>query len=612
MRLLRPLLAAAGTLAILSTGPAAAQAPGQQSALPNLGCDRECLLDRLSAYMAALKARSPSSVPASPDLVFVENNVVLKLGEGLWGTVTDVDEVGLETADPLTGNAAWFGSAREHGVQVMFAVRIHVENGLIDEAESVVVRRMDVTVPSGRPAREMAHDPAFYEILPPEQRRSRERMIAIADSYFDTVEANDGQVFAPFSQDCARLENGISTTSREPDSFGGNAANIAEGCEAQFELGIYRINKRVRERLFSIVDEERGVVVATGFFDHANEWDRYLLTDGREMATALKWPNTVNLLEAFRIKDGEIQRIEAVFTYAPHFARNPFAGPPTPKPDHVPVPELCSDACLAAMADNVMQAYVSKDWRSLPWASRVAYTDENLGLQIGEGVWGTITAIDEKPLVVADGQTGKAVWIGRVEEHGQPAWAAFTVEAAGEDGKVRIGGIETLIRRKEYGRPYADPGNAANRIPSFTALPRSRQTGRATMLAAVDAYYEALGKHDGTVPDSISTGCRRVVNAEDVSGCAEPLAGKLLQPLKRVRDIQLLAADETRGLIVMSAFEDYPANPLDFVDAAGNAYRDPGTSPRSLKIVQLFRFEAGKLERVESVTLQLPYGMPDR
>ena len=28
------------------------------------------------------------------------------------------------------------------------------------------------------------------------------------------------------------------------------------------------------------------VVVASGFFDHANEWDRYLLTDGREMARA--------------------------------------------------------------------------------------------------------------------------------------------------------------------------------------------------------------------------------------------------------------------------------------------------------------------------------------
>src|SRR5690606_15694386 len=117
----------------------------------------------------------------------------LALGEGLWGTVSDVDDVGLELADPLTGQAAWFGSVREHGSQVMFAVRIRVRHGLIDQAESVAVRRMDVIAPP-RPRRELAHDPAFYQILPPAERRSRERMIAIADSYFDTVEINDGQV----------------------------------------------------------------------------------------------------------------------------------------------------------------------------------------------------------------------------------------------------------------------------------------------------------------------------------------------------------------------------------------------------------------------------------
>ena len=38
---------------------------------------------------------------------------------------------------------------------------------------------------------------------------------------------------------------------------------------------------------------------ATGFFDHANEWDRFRLTDGKEMLTWLKWPNTITLLEAF-------------------------------------------------------------------------------------------------------------------------------------------------------------------------------------------------------------------------------------------------------------------------------------------------------------------------
>ncbi len=75
-----------------------------------------------------------------------------------------------------------------------------------------------------------------------------------------------------------------------------------------------------------MIDVERGVVVATGFFDHANEFDRYKLTDGREMNTALKWPNSISLIEAFRVRDSKIHRIEAVFTYVPHRMHNPFYG----------------------------------------------------------------------------------------------------------------------------------------------------------------------------------------------------------------------------------------------------------------------------------------------
>ena len=157
------------------------------------------------------------------------------------------------------------------------------------------------------------------DILPPEQWRARERLVAVADGYFNTVELNDGQVFTDFTEDCGRLENGISTTSN------GGSASIAQGCEAQFRLGIYRINKRVRERRYPLIDEARGIVLASGFFDHANTFDSYKLTDGREMKTVLKWPNSISLLEAFKIRSGEISRVEAVFTYVPYFMPSPFA-----------------------------------------------------------------------------------------------------------------------------------------------------------------------------------------------------------------------------------------------------------------------------------------------
>jgi hypothetical protein len=308
-------------LAAITMGPASAQAPGARSAVVDMRCNRDCLIGFARRYMTALLAHAPRTLPVATDLMFTENDVAMPLGEGLWNTISGVAPTGLEVADAETGQAAWFGVVQEHGQPAYLALRIHVAGGKIDEVETVVHRKTGLPAPFGDPAK-VEHDAAFQDVLPPEQRRQRQRLQAIADSYFNTVEQNDGQVFAPFDDECGRLENGISTTAGSPN--GGNAAAIAQGCEAQFKLGLYRINKRVRERRYPLIDEERGIVVASGFFDHANSFDSYKLTNGNTMKTALKWPNSITLLEAFRIKNGKIHRIEAIFTYVPYFMHNPW------------------------------------------------------------------------------------------------------------------------------------------------------------------------------------------------------------------------------------------------------------------------------------------------
>lgn len=304
-----------------------AQAPGHDSAVIMPGCDYDCLLDYTTNYIDALEARDPERARLSPDVIFAENNVVMPVGnDGLWGTISGVRDGEMMVADVETGNAAWFGIVEEHGNPAYLAMRIKVQDRLITEIETVVNRLPDMPKPFGDPD-QVTHDPEFQRILSPAERRSRARLVTVADGYFNTVELNDGDVFTLFSDDCSRLENGISTTSAPANGGGGNSASIAQGCENQFRLGIYHINKRIRERRYPIVDVERGVVVASGFFDHANMFDRYTLTDGREMTTVLKWPNSITLLEAFKIVDGRISRIEAVFTYVPYFMPSPFAVP---------------------------------------------------------------------------------------------------------------------------------------------------------------------------------------------------------------------------------------------------------------------------------------------
>lgn len=302
-----------------------AQVPGHASAYAAITCDRACLIGFVHRYMDALTHKDPKRAPFARDVMFTENDVAMPIGEGLWGTVSGASESGLELADPSTGQAAWFGLVQEHGAPAYYAMRLRVKDGRIEDVETIVDRQTGLPAPFGDVAK-YHHDPAFAEALPAAQQRPRERLRAVADSYFNTVELNDGVVFAPFDAECERTENGITTTKADPASIG-TAAGIAQGCEAQFKLGIYRINKRVRERRYPLIDEARGVVVATGFFDHANTFDSYQTTDGKTMKTALKWPNSISLMEAFKIRDGKIYRIEAIFTYVPYAMHNPWAKP---------------------------------------------------------------------------------------------------------------------------------------------------------------------------------------------------------------------------------------------------------------------------------------------
>lgn len=308
-------LATALTLALVGM-QAAAQAPGVQSAVVDRSCDRECLIGFVDTYLDGMINHDASRVPFASDVKFTENNVEIPAGgHGLWASINRISDDNLYIADVDKGTTAFFAIVEEHGKPSYYGLRMKIKDGLITEAENIVVRNQGMPMPFADPY-SIVHDPSWNEVIPEGERRSRERLVAIADGYFSTVELNDGVLFTPFHEDCGRLENGVLTTPSTPG-----------GCSSQLETGAYRINKRIRERLYPVVDEERGIIVATAFFDHANVFDRYTLNTGREMTTLLKWPNSIMLLEAFKVKDGAIHRIEAIFTYVPYFMHSPWATP---------------------------------------------------------------------------------------------------------------------------------------------------------------------------------------------------------------------------------------------------------------------------------------------
>lgn len=313
------------TIAVLVTLGAQAQPPAtavKADAVAHSGCDYQCLIGFTHRYMDALEHKDPARIPLAANVRFTENDVEMPIGEeGIWSTISAVSQNSMTVADVRTGNAAWFGTVEEHGDPAYYAMRLKIANGQITEVETVVERKPGLPAPFGDPAK-LVHDPAFSQPLAPEERRGRERLRDVANGYFSTISRNDGEILTVFDPDCQRIENGISTTS---GSFG--SAALAQGCEAQFKLGYFNINKRVRQRHYPLIDTERGVVVATGFFDHDNSYDTYKTTDGKDQKTFLKFPNSLSLMEAFKIRSGKIYRVEAVFTYVPYYMHSPWPNP---------------------------------------------------------------------------------------------------------------------------------------------------------------------------------------------------------------------------------------------------------------------------------------------
>jgi hypothetical protein len=599
---------------LLCAPGAQAQAPGQTSAVTGLDCDHACLIGHLHSYLEALTHKDKSRAAFAPHARFTENDVELPLGsEGLWASVSGVAAAGLEVADTHTGNAAWFGVVYEHQQPAYYAMRLKVEGGRITEVETLVERKGALPAPFGDP-QQLVHDPAFAEVLPQEERRERERLVAVANGYFSTVEQNDGQLFTAFDPDCQRTENGISTTRGT-----GGAAAIAQGCESQFKLGLYRINKRVRERRFPLVDEERGVVVAMGFFDHANTFDSYRTTDGQTRRTALKWPNSLTLMEAFKVRKGLIYRVEAVFSYAPYFVHSPWV--PVAGSGSVPPPSreghkaACDRACLTHAADQYMDALVAHDPSKVLWAPRVRYTENSVPMQIGDGVWGTASARSQTPAYAADPATGNVAWYGLVEEHGQPAYYAMRLKV--EDG--RTAEVEVVMRRKEEGRPFGDPVDGDRHDPAFgEVLPAGERTARATLIKLADGYFSTLQKNDGTLHTSFDRECERQENgisttdgsfATQARGCEAQFRLGVFRYAEKVRARRFFIADEEHGVVVAAGYIDHPARIETYQTTDGVTQKSPMTSPSSLGLMEMFKIRNGRIYRIEAVFTRLPYGM---
>ena len=200
------------------------------------------------------------------------------------------------------------GLMEENGAKVIFCARLKIELHQITEIENIIARKEAGSI--ARPENLVTPNPLFAETVPPAERRSRQNMIAIANSYFSAIEKGHAS-YVPFDANCNRIESGVQTTNNSALATGPDSV-LGLGCADQIKTKNFQPDTLIRERRFAVIDEERGLVFVLGFFDHDATLRSYTLADGRTVKQTRTGPWTWEIAEMFKIQDGKIMRVEAL------------------------------------------------------------------------------------------------------------------------------------------------------------------------------------------------------------------------------------------------------------------------------------------------------------
>lgn len=313
-------------------------------------CDRACLTGIADAYLAALVAHDPSRAPMAPNAKFTEQAQVLAVGEGLWKTAAPGSTgFRIPVPDPVAGQIGMIvmmkanlgpapaGPARgaqpppapTGPIDVQLALRLKVQNRRIIEAEHIYARiTSDASLRNLQTPR-----PALLATVPAAERISRELMLLIGNSYYDSIVQSDGNA-APYADDCGRRENGMHTAGAgaPPPAPGGRGrAGGAPGgfpilgCAEQMNTRGFSYIVSIDLRRVWIADEEKGLVFGLTMFRHPFEEKTLtiLAPDGTTSPREMNYnPFDFESVHIFKIRGAKIHEIEAMGVSMPYRSKN--------------------------------------------------------------------------------------------------------------------------------------------------------------------------------------------------------------------------------------------------------------------------------------------------
>jgi hypothetical protein len=268
---------------------------------------------------------------------------------------------------------------------------------------------------------------------------------------------------------------------------------------------------------------------------------------------------------------------------------------------------------LVGLADQYVEALVSRDPAGLAVTRSVRFTENGQRLALGQGLWRTATAREAGAHYFVDEVAGQIEHWGLVEEVGNHAILSLRLKVdAGR--KPRIREVETFVVR--HTSPVFSPATVVAPRPAYLeqVAPAERHS-REELVRIADLYFEGIEQDNGElipVADDvgrIENGIQTTRNPDSERevgrmGVREQIDQGFTKHIEAARDRRWLVVDAERGLALCHFFFDHPGG----IETVGG--RIPFGYPNSMMATEVFKVRAGQIRNIEALIDVFPYGMP--
>ncbi len=267
------------------------------------------------------------------------------------------------------------------------------------------------------------------------------------------------------------------------------------------------------------------------------------------------------------------------------------------------------DAFLAALAKGEASA--------IKWGARAQTSENNVMLEIGDGVWQTITGLGEYQLKFADPVTGGMGYFGTVIEPHEES--AFSLRLKANDAGEIEESEMIIVRHLDEGMKLEGPRFWTKPILETKA---EAPVSRTTLEHLANGYFNTLQLNDGAINTIFAPNCNRVENGVQSTnnpnfpmiphtklGCEEQFRLGIYRYDNRLRGRRYPLIDEERGIVLAHGFIDHCGKLGDYELTDGTKVSSPVRRPHTFYLAEIFKIDQGMICQIEANFITVPYHM---